>query len=918
MLTKKNFTRFITCIKEKITFIKEKNLHLYIGAGLFVFYTILGYKNPIMRWYNKHVIDEYLCEIESNIALQLLGVLLISICIYGLIQKYKNRYRFDSRLIFLVVLLSTIIFICRLSGLYDYLSFLGFISYVDVILLIGTGYVIVSIVNVCLERKEEKRKEEKRKEENNDISSQYLDGILHDCPITKEDDDIFNLKDEIRRIVSIIKDSDKNKTWSLAVTAQWGMGKTSFINCIVDQLEKEKEKEKEKIEVLVFNPRTSKSVATIQEDFFTQFTCILSKYDSRCSHVLKDYMSALQLIDNRGLVEKAIHFYRVWNKVDLKESIKKTLKRIPQKVLVVIDDFDRLSRDEILEVLKLIDSNAAFPNIFFLTAYDKKQVNKYFGDKGNTEDACFVDKFFNLEFAIPLRPYIYISRFIEEELNKKFPANDKQEIKFNNIVTRFQYLFRQYVPTLRDAKRYINQFALDYREVEGDVVLHEFILVQLIKYRFPEEYKQLYKTAFIKEKFLKAPGIYVQKESIPEDTKSLSILQELFPKEPDSVKDSYRHIYSIQSFQNYFINQIFGTLRIREMNKVFTENINDAYELIDHWLKDKESTNSIIDYLRNITIGESTTFYVHYSQIVTYVMVKRPNSELWWLFLNLTHIEEVDKYFKEDKKEDEVEFKEKILKIITNKEYDDYLVLARKLHSRYMRGDLSDKEYLIKDSDIWKTIKKEFIEYTRSSTKDDAKLQEWLYNCIDHKDTPSNKFCFDADCLDAYREYIENSPNYYIQNFVRLAYISSDLQSNSIACEPLWQQIFGDQEHFEAFIERCEEQNVPGIQRVKNFWRLYKANDMNPIEFEAQGNVQEKIDSDLTDEIKKLEQLEEIEKEIKSISLHNQEFTIESKEEILTSLNDFKSRLSEISLYIRLNGKINNIIDDLIEKNRAS
>lgn len=902
MLTKKNFTRFIT-------FIKEKDLHLYIGAGLFIFYTILGYKNPIMRWYNKHVIDEFLCKIESNIALQLLGFLLIGISIYDLIQKYKNRYRFDSRLIFLVVLLSTIIFICRLSGLYDYLSFLGFISYVDVILLIGTSYVIVSrvnVVNVWLERKEEKRKEE-----NNDISSQYLDGILHDCPITKEDDDIFNLKDKIRKIVSIIKDSDKNKTWSLAVTAQWGIGKTSFINCIVNQLEKEKDK----IEVLVFNPRTSKSVATIQEDFFTQFTCILSKYDSRCSHVIKDYMSALQLIDNRGLVEKAIHFYRVWNKVDLKESIKQTLKRIPKKVLVVIDDFDRLSKDEILEVLKLIDSNAAFPNIFFMTAYDKKQVNKYFGDIGNAEDACFVDKFFNLEFAIPLRPYIYISRFIEGELNKKFPANNNQEIQFNGIVTSFQNLFQQYVPTLRDAKRYINQFALDYKEVEGDVVLHEFILVQLIKYRFPEEYNQLYKTAYIEEERNFALGIYLLKQSIPEDTRSSSILQKLFPKDPVSVLDRYRHIYSIKSFQNYFINQIFGTLRIREMNKVFTENINNAYKLIDLWLKDKESTNSIIDYLRNITIGESATFYLHYCQIVTYITAKRPNSEIWGLFLNLINTKGIEAYFKEYEVES---FKKLILDIITNKEYDDYLVLARKLHSKYKKGELSDEQYLIKDSDIWTTIKKEFIEYTMISIKDDAKLQEWLYNCIDHKDTSSNKFCFDADCLDAYREYIENSPKYYIQNFVRLPYISSGLQSNSIACEPLWQQIFIDKKHFEAFIERCEKQNVQGIQRVKNFWRLYKANDMNPIEFEAQGNVQEKIDSDLTDEIKKLEQLEEIEKEIESISLQNQEFTIESKEEILTSLNDFKSRQNEISLYIRLNGRIRNKIDSLIEKYQVS
>lgn len=907
MLTKKNFTRFIT-------FIKEKDLHLYIGAGLLVLYTILGYKNPIMRWYNKHVIDEYLCKIESNIALQLLGFLLIGISIYDLIQKYKNRYRFDFRLIFLIILLSTIIFICRLSGLYDYLSFLGFISYVDVILLIGTSYVIVSRVNVW------KRKEEKRKEENNDISSQYLDGILHDCPITKEDDDIFNLKDEIRKIVSIIKDSNKNKTWSLAVTAQWGMGKTSFINCIVDQLEKEKEKEK--IEVLVFNPRTSKSVTTIQEDFFTQFTCILSKYDSRCSHVIKDYMSALQLIDNRGLVEKAIHFYRVWNKVDLKESIKQTLKRIPQKVLVVIDDFDRLSKDEILEVLKLIDSNAAFPNMFFMTAYDKKQVNKYFGDIGNGEDACFVDKFFNLEFAIPLRPYTYISRFIEGELNKKFPANNNQEIQFNGIVTSSQNLFRQYVPTLRDAKRYINQFALDYREVEGDVDLREFILVQLIKYRFPEEYKQLYKTIFIEEKFLTAPGLYFLKEHIPEETKSLSILQALFPTLPSNSADSadpyrrqdscYKHIYSIKFFQNYFINHIYGNLRMKEMNKVFTENIEEAYKLLDNWLKEEESTSSIIDYLRNIAIGESATFYLHYCQIVTYVTVKRPNSTIWSLFLYLINTKDIEVYFKEDEVE---RLKEVIHQIITSKEYDKNLILARKLYYQHKINILPDG-IIIKVNDLMDFLKEEFTNDV-IKTKDEKNIEQWLHDCIEYTVEPSGAIFIDKECLAAYRKHIEKTPNYYIQNFIRLGY-SSHPGFNMVTSEPLWQQIFGNKERFEAFIKRCEEQNVPGIQRVKNFWRLYKANDMNPIEFEAQGNVQEKIDSDLTDEIEKLEQLEEIEEEIDKIPLPNQKFTVESKEKILTSLKQLKSDLSEISLYIRLNGRIRNKIDSLIEKYQVS
>ena len=208
-------------------------------------------------------------------------------------------------------------------------------------------------------------------------------------------------------------------------------------------------------------------------------------------------------------------------------------------------------------------------------------------------------------------------------------------------------------------------------------------------------------------------------------------------------------------------------------------------------------------------------------------------------------------------------------------------------------------------------LKEEFLNDV-IKTKDEKNIEQWLHDCIDSVE-PSGATLIDKECLAAYQKHIEKTPNYYIQNFVRLGY-SSHPEFNMVTCEPLWQQIFGNKEHFEAFIERCEKQNVQGIQRVKNFWRLYKANDMNPIEFNFEGNVQEKIDSDLTDEIKKLEQLEEIKEEIDKIPLPNQEFTVESKEEILTSLNDFKSRLNEISLYIRLNGRIKNKIDSLVEK----
>ena len=181
------------------------------------------------------------------------------------------------------------------------------------------------------------------------------------------------------------------------------------------------------------------------------------------------------------------------------------------------------------------------------------------------------------------------------------------------------------------------------------------------------------------------------------------------------------------------------------MNKVFREDINDAYEQLDNWLKEEESTNSIIDYLRNITIGESATFYVHYSQIVTYIMVKRPNSELSWLFLNLTHIEEVDKYIKED---DVESLKEVIHHIVTSKEYDKNLMLARKLYYQHKINILPDG-IIIKVNDLMAFLKEEFLNDV-IKTKDEKNIEQWLHDCIDSVE-PSGATLIDKECLAAYQ-----------------------------------------------------------------------------------------------------------------------------------------------------------------------
>ncbi len=77
---------------------------------------------------------------------------------------------------------------------------------------------------------------------------------------------------------------------------------------------------------------------------------------------------------------------------------------------------------------------------------------------------------------------------------------------------------------------------------------------------------------------------------------------------------------------------------------------------------------------------------------------------------------------------------------------------------------------------------------------------------------------------------------------------------------------------------------------MSNFWRLYKANDMKPIEFNLQGNVQEKIDSDLCKEVEMLEKIEEIQRQAEKIPNSNPDQKL--CEKLLSDLDEIKLNIS--------------------------
>ena len=76
---------------------------------------------------------------------------------------------------------------------------------------------------------------------------------------------------------------------------------------------------------------------------------------------------------------------------DLKSKVSEHLRETNQKIVVVIDDVDRLDPDEIRMMMKLVRSIADFSNIIYILCYDDEIVDPHQCDEVPFAGALFED-----------------------------------------------------------------------------------------------------------------------------------------------------------------------------------------------------------------------------------------------------------------------------------------------------------------------------------------------------------------------------------------------------------------------------------------------------------------------------------------------------------------------------------------------
>lgn len=413
--------------------------------------------------------------------------------------------------------------------------------------------------------------------------------LLPDEPICKPEEDLLGHYTLSEGLLKDLNATDVSKrSYSVGIIGSWGQGKSSFLNFFKIHAENQGSI------VVIFNPRSSKSMQTIQEDFFKRFNEELSHYHTGIKRHIANYAKEVAITDE-GWIGKVAFAINMLSHSEEKMRINNIIKQVNRQIFVLIEDFDRLTGEEILEVLKLIDANGDFCNIFYLTAYDKKQVNEVLNKYlDTTTDTHFTDKYFNYEYLLPTVTnnvsMTLFQRFISEQMVipensiiKKDALLDAWKITGGTIVSC--------LPNLRHIKRYFNIFASRFIEVANDVDASDFMLLTLLRYKDIAAYNSLFRLSFIRrgsalnesEKMMYLQEDYqtneIFKSLMPDSKKIIEMLFSVAQNNDTTlITQVYRKLRWADSFNSYFFDYRIGKYHIEDFLSLFTLPEKDAFD----------------------------------------------------------------------------------------------------------------------------------------------------------------------------------------------------------------------------------------------------------------------------------------------------------------------------------------------------
>lgn len=285
----------------------------------------------------------------------------------------------------------------------------------------------------------------------------------------------------------------------LALYGPWGSGKSTVLSYVQHFLERRPESEQP---VLVkFNPWWFSGQENLARAFLGQLQAVLpakSEKFKQLGDLLADFAEGVGgLIDLTGvsggaggLIGKLLGQAKRKPKdvPALKDSITGILQKAGKRILVIIDDIDRLTPEETRQLFTVIKALADFPNVVYLLAFDRDVAAQAIEQQSGLPGERYLEKIIQVPFELPPVDRVALRAALFKRLDEilgDVPEGSFDQSYWTNVYHDGIDVLIQ-VP--RDVVRFTNTLAVTYPAVRGEVNAVDFIALEALRVFLPDLY----------------------------------------------------------------------------------------------------------------------------------------------------------------------------------------------------------------------------------------------------------------------------------------------------------------------------------------------------------------------------------------------------------------------------------------------
>jgi hypothetical protein len=331
------------------------------------------------------------------------------------------------------------------------------------------------------------------------IQNQYIS----DQPITGKAEDRFNRASFATRIAETIATRIDPSSIVLGLYGPWGDGKTSLLEMMQEALGSYPN-----TIVVRFNPWHFQSEDLLLRGFFATLADAMGQslpnMKEKAGDLLKKYGSVLSLASltvggvvqvNPGDAAKGVG--EAMSNVgldELRKRIEQMLNEANKRLVILIDDIDRLDREETHAIFKLVKLSASFRHTSYVLAFDDEVVSAALGERygagGSLAGRAFLEKIIQVPLHLPPADENSLRQLAFEGVQN---ALDQAGIELTQpqvdaFIRHFDDALLPQLETPRRAKLFSNALMFALPILKGEVNPVDLMLIEGIRVLYPHLY----------------------------------------------------------------------------------------------------------------------------------------------------------------------------------------------------------------------------------------------------------------------------------------------------------------------------------------------------------------------------------------------------------------------------------------------